>query len=79
MKHDTARDPDFSLDKSAFSVVPLSASDDDAAYWRTRTPLERLEAIEIMRQILYGYDPATERLQRVLEVVQQAPRGTSSE
>ena len=28
----------------------------------------RLEALELMRQINYGYDPITDRLQRVLEV-----------
>jgi hypothetical protein len=28
-----------------------------------------MEAIEVMRQIIYGYDPATTRLQRVFEIV----------
>ena len=32
-------------------------------------PLERLEAIELMRQILYGYDPIPVRLQRVLQLL----------
>jgi hypothetical protein len=31
-----------------------------------------MEAIEVMRQIIYGYDPATTRLQRVLEITEQA-------
>ena len=29
-----------------------------------------MAALELMRQINYGYDPATERLQRVLEVAE---------
>jgi hypothetical protein len=29
-----------------------------------------LEAVELMRQIIYGYDPSTTRLQRVLEIAQ---------
>ena len=39
------------------------------AYWHSRTPQERVWALELMRQKAYGYDPATTRLQRVLEVV----------
>jgi hypothetical protein len=35
--------------------------------------MERLEALEQMRQILYGYDPATTRLQRVLTVAERKP------
>ncbi|MBM4041839.1 MAG: hypothetical protein FJ290_25355 [Planctomycetes bacterium] len=62
------------MDKSAFSVVPLSAESDDRAYWLSRTPQERLEALETMRQIVYGYDPSTARLQRLLEVAQRERR-----
>ena len=32
-----------------------------------------MAALELMRQINYGYDPTTERLQRVLEVVKFTP------
>jgi hypothetical protein len=39
-------------------------------YWHSRTPQESLWALELMRQEAYGYDPATARLQRVLEIVQ---------
>jgi hypothetical protein len=56
------------FDKTAFSVSPLSREGDDRAYWRTKTPIQRLEALEFMRQTMYGYDPATARLQRVLTV-----------
>jgi hypothetical protein len=38
-------------------------------YWFSLSPLERLEAIELMRQIIYGYDPSSDRLQRVFTVV----------
>jgi hypothetical protein len=39
-------------------------------YWHSRTPQERLWALELKRQEAYGYGPATARLQRVLEIVQ---------
>jgi hypothetical protein len=60
------------LDRSAFSVRGLYEPSDEKAYWAEKTPYERLEALELMRQILYGYDPATTRLQRVLTVTQRA-------
>lgn len=61
----------FKVDRQAFSVVSLDEQDEDEKrYWRSKTPLERLEAMEITRQLVYGYDPATTRLQRVLEIAQ---------
>ncbi|HEX6983904.1 MAG TPA: hypothetical protein VF170_00945 [Planctomycetaceae bacterium] len=65
-------DSPFSLDRTAFSVVSLDDVPDDKTYWLSRTPQERLAAQEYMRQVAYGYDPATERLHRVLEVVERS-------
>ena len=56
------------LDRSALAIAALSDESDEKAYWLSKTPAERLEALELMRQILYGYDPSSTRLQRVLEV-----------
>ncbi len=61
--------PSVRLDKTAFSVISLDDEGGDKAYWLSRTPEERLEAAELMRQMNYGYDPATARLQRVFEIV----------
>jgi hypothetical protein len=58
------------VDRTAFSVVNLDQADDDVSYWLTRPPAERLRALELLRQTLYGYDPATARLQRVLEIAE---------
>lgn len=60
------------LDKTAFEVFSSFEEADaaDREYWHSRTPEERLEAVELMRQSAYGYDPATARLQRVLEIAQ---------
>jgi hypothetical protein len=63
------------MDKTAFSVVSLSEADHaDKEYWRGQSPQARLEALELMRQVAYGYDPATARLERVLEVIERPPR-----
>jgi hypothetical protein len=59
------------IDKKAFSIASVLEPSDEKAYWLSRTPHERLQAAELMRQIVYGYDPSTTRLQRVLEVAQR--------
>jgi hypothetical protein len=61
------------MDRTKFSVAALTEESDEIAYWRDQTPAARLEALELMRQVMYGYDPATDRLQRVLEVVKRTP------
>ena len=61
------------LDKSAFSVAPLTDELDEKQYRLSKSPHERLLALELMRQIAYGYDPSTERLQRFLEVAEREP------
>ncbi|MFQ5631539.1 MAG: hypothetical protein ACE5I1_22435 [bacterium] len=53
------------MDKTAFSVASLYDESDEKECWLSKTPLERLEALELMRQWMYGYDPSTERLQNV--------------
>lgn len=63
---------DVKLDKTAIQVYSSfeEADEDDRKYWQSRTPNERLEALELMRQSAYGYtDPTAKRLQRVLEIV----------
>jgi hypothetical protein len=59
------------MDKSAFNIGSLNTPSDERDYWFMKTPTERLEAVETMRQIIYGYDPATTRLQRFFEVAQR--------
>ena len=61
------------MDKTAFSVGSLGDEGDEKAYWQSKTPEERLAAVELMRQIIYGYDPSTTRLQRVLSVTRREP------
>lgn len=60
---------EYRLDRTALSVGTLD--DDDARdYWRRQSPEQRMRALEFLRQVHYGYDPATTRLQRVLEIVE---------
>ena len=63
------------VDRHAFAVVSLhKAEAQDDAYWKSRSPEERFEALELSRQIAYGYDPTTRGLSRFFEVVEFTPR-----
>jgi hypothetical protein len=63
------------VDRSAFTVDSLADSERATlAYWRQRTPDERLEALELSRQIAYGYDPTARGLSRFFEVAPFPPR-----
>jgi len=64
--------PQLRIDRSAIVISTLQEPADEIAYWQTKTHLERLEALELMRQILYAYDPSASRLQRVLTITEQA-------
>lgn len=60
------------IDRQSFSIVFLeNQREDEKRYWLSKTPHDCLQAVEMTRQMIYGYDPATTRLQRVLEVVER--------
>jgi hypothetical protein len=52
------------------SVVRLlsrqEAEQADRVFWHSRTPAERLAAAEQLRQVAYGYDASTARIQAVV-------------
>lgn len=58
------------------TVVAVRSFDEaekmDRDYWWSRTPQERMGAMERLRQMNYDYDPVTDRVQRVLEIVERA-------
>ena len=58
------------LDRSVFEVASLDDEPGDKSYWQKKSPQERMQALELLRQVAYGYDPTTTRLQRVFEVAE---------
>jgi hypothetical protein len=58
------------LNKSVVTISSLTDDSDEKDYWLSVTPEERLIALETMRQINYGYDPTTARLQRFFEIAE---------
>jgi len=62
------------MDKTAFSVISLKDAGNDKEFWRTQSPAARLQALELMRQVMYGYDPISDRVERVFTVIERKSR-----
>ena len=58
------------LNKKIVKITSLEDTEEEKKYWISMTPLERIEAIEINRRMIYGEDRVTSRLQRLLEVAE---------
>ena len=60
--------------KNASELVRLltkeQAEQEDRTFWHSKTPAERLAAAEQLRQAAYGYDPASARIQEIIEVAE---------
>jgi len=63
-------DSSYKINRNALSVASLHDESDEKEFWISKSGLERLEALEYMRQVIYGYDPSSTRLQRILTVVE---------
>jgi len=64
------------MNKSFSSVVSgiNNIDSDRTAYWRKKSPAERLAAMEELRELNYGHDSTSARLQRVFEVTELKKR-----
>ncbi len=58
------------IQKKAFKVGNLHDTDDDVAYWKSRSYQERIETIEFLRKAMFGHDRVSEGLQRVLTIAE---------
>ena len=59
-----------SLDKRIVKITSLDDIEEEKKYWISKTPIERIEAIEINRRMVYGEDRTTSRLQRFFETAE---------
>lgn len=55
------------MNKNKFEIISLY-DNDIHAYWKKKTYLERLNALEQLRRTTFNYDPSTKRLQRILTI-----------
>ena len=61
------------INKSIVTVGPLLEPSDDKDFWLSKTPSERLQFVEILRQLNYGQYQSTARPQRILTVTERIP------
>ena len=59
-----------SLDKRIVKITSLDDIEEEKKYWISKTPVERIEAIEMNRRMVYGEDRITSRLQRFFEIAE---------
>jgi hypothetical protein len=63
------------VDRTAFQVTTFAEADsDDRAFWFSRTPVERLQHVERLRELNYGPEVVDQRLQRILAVLERPRR-----
>ncbi len=60
------------INKASLTVVSGFDEATDRTYWHSKSPIQRLEALELMSHIIYGYDPSSDRLQRILTVAERS-------
>lgn len=58
------------LNKKIIKVTSLDDIEEEKNYWLSKSPLERIEAIEINRTMIYGRDQVASRLQRFFETAE---------
>ena len=46
---------DLKLDRTSFEITSFTKANDDAIYWRNKTPNERLEYSMILNAVCYGF------------------------
>ena len=54
--------------KKIIKILDINKKGNDLAYWLSRPPRERIEAVEILREQFNG---STEGFQRTIRVIQQ--------
>ena len=55
------------IDRKYFEITSLRKGEDDT-FWKNKTYHERIAGLEELRRIIFGYDPSTERLQRIFTI-----------
>ena len=57
------------MDKRTLEITSIY-NGNDHNYWAKKSYLERIEALEKLRRIIFGYDASAERLQRTFTITQ---------
>lgn len=55
------------IDRNTLEISDLRRQSDDR-YWHAQTPIQRLRAVQLNRELAYGRTRSSQRFQRVLEL-----------
>jgi len=56
-------------ERHGWPLAVVKLTDEESAFWKSRTPNERLQILELCRGRVYGYEAATEPMQEVMEII----------
>ena len=60
---------DAPINKALLAALARLDQADRATFWHAQTPERRLEAVKLLRQIEYNYDPVTARMVKIFDTV----------
>lgn len=60
------------MDMAVLSTASPFDESDEAEYWRGQSHRPGMEALEFLRQVMYGYSHLTDRIPRVIDVIKRA-------
>jgi hypothetical protein len=58
------------INKEVLIITALGDDSEEKRFWLSQTPLDRFNAIECSRRMIYGISRTSSRLQRFLEVAE---------
>ena len=58
------------VDRNTLEIADLHRQSDDR-YWQAQTPVQRLRAMQLNREVAFGRIRSSQRLQRILEVAER--------
>jgi hypothetical protein len=69
-----SKDP-FRINRSAITICTREeAAREERQFWLSRTPIERLQHLETLRELNYGREVLDQKVQKVFEVLERPRR-----
>ena len=65
---------EIKIDRTKLTFSNSFDDPEEKEYWAARTAEERMQAMEMMRRVAFGYDEDSGRLQRILEFAERPRR-----
>lgn len=60
----------FKVNRKVISFRTIDDDGSDVHYWLSKTAVGRSQAVELLRILMFGYDPAIDKLQLVFKTAE---------